>query len=279
MKSSRRLFLFIVYIFSAVALFFILLILLSQTAWLQLITDWSFILTILLYLLTIEEFYQWVKNGKRSEMSDIVAILFFFFLIFFFSKDVLTSLMGAFSIYLWIGIFELRDYPILNKILIISLVTYNIIFIAGIFSTFLNNSRILDTTFAFSFWIILILGFILFGRKYLIVWRFLSPEYLMLFIYIIAWLAVVIINQVAPIFITSSPLGLDEFKIIDFFLNIYFILILVNWAIYFISGPILSKLLGIKKIENFDLLKIVNKVKKEIGIKGKVKIGFGKYPI
>ncbi|KKK41357.1 MAG: Protease HtpX [Candidatus Lokiarchaeum sp. GC14_75] len=279
MKSSRRLFLFIVYIFSAVALFFILLILLSQTAWLQLITDWSFILTILLYLLTIEEFYQWVKNGKRSEMSDIVAILFFFFLIFFFSKDVLTSLMGAFSIYLWIGIFELRDYPILNKILIISLVTYNIIFIAGIFSTFLNNSRILDTTFAFSFWIILILGFILFGRKYLIVWRFLSPEYLMLFIYIIAWLAVVIINQVAPIFETSSPLRSGEFKIIDFFLNIYFILILVNWVIYFISGPILNKLLGITKIENVDLIKIVNKVKKEIGIKGKVKIGFGKYPI
>ena len=83
MKSSRRLFLFIVYILGAVSLVGILLISLSQTVWLQLIKNWSFILTIILYLLTIEEFYQWVKNGKRSEMSDIVAILFFFFLIFF----------------------------------------------------------------------------------------------------------------------------------------------------------------------------------------------------
>ncbi|HDZ18103.1 hypothetical protein LCGC14_0689110 [marine sediment metagenome] len=279
MKSSLRLFLFIVYISGSITLFGILLISLPQTVWLQFIRDWSFILTIIFYLLTIEEFYQWVKNGKRSEMSDIVAILFFFFLIFFFSKDFLTSLMGAFSIYLWIGIIELRDYPILNKILIISLVTYNIIFIAGIFSSYLNNSVYLDTSFAFSFWIILILGFILFGRKYLIVWRFLSPEYLMLFIYVIAWLAVVIINRYARIFETSSPFRSGEFNTIDFFLNIYFIFILVNWVIYFISGPILNKLLGIKKIENDDLFKIVNKVKKEIGIKGKVKIGFGKYPI
>ncbi|MHA2340153.1 MAG: hypothetical protein ACXACX_22865, partial [Candidatus Hodarchaeales archaeon] len=70
-----------------------------QITWLQLIQDWTFILTFISYLLTTEEFYKWVKNGKRSEMSDIVAIFFFFFLIFFFSKDILTSVMGAFSIY------------------------------------------------------------------------------------------------------------------------------------------------------------------------------------
>ena len=65
-------------------------------------------ITSLLYLLSIEEFYRWAKNGKRSEMSDIVAIFFFFFLIFFISKDLMTSIMGAFSIYLWFGIIELK---------------------------------------------------------------------------------------------------------------------------------------------------------------------------
>jgi Zn-dependent protease with chaperone function len=221
-----------------------------------------------------------VKNGKRSEMSDIVAILFFFFIIFFFSKDFLTSLMGAFSIYLWIGIFELKDYPVLNKVLIISLVTYNVIFIAGIFSFYLDNPRIINTSFAFSFWIILIMGFILFGRKYLVVWRFLSPEYLMLFIYIIAWLAVVVVNQYTPLnLITTNPFSSDEFKLLDFFLNIYFILILVNWLVYLTSGPILDKLLGIKTVKDEKLIEIVKKVKQEIGISGRVKVGFGKYPI
>ncbi|MFX1375007.1 MAG: M48 family metalloprotease [Promethearchaeota archaeon] len=280
MKSSFRYLLFVIFLFSIPSLFYVLAIIINQITWLQLLKDWSFILLFLLFLLTIEEFYQWVKNGKRSEMSDIVAIFFFFFLIFFVSKDFLTSLMGAFSIYLWIGIFELKDYPILNKVLIISLVTYNIIFIAGLFSFYLGDSFYINTSFAFSFWIILIMGFILFGRKYLVVWRFLSPEYLMLFIYIIAWLAVVFVNQYTPFnFITSNPFHVNGFKLIDFFLNIYFILILINWLVYFIAGPILDKLLGINKVEDIQLIEIVNDVKRQIGIKSNVKIGFGKYPI
>ncbi len=280
MQLSSRYLLLFSFLFGSISIFYIIVILILQITWVQLIQDWTFILTIISYLFAIEEFHKWVKNGKRSEMSDIVAIFFFFFLIFFFSKDILTSLMGAFSIYLWIGIFELKEYPVLNKILIISLVTYNIIFITGIISFNLDDPIYVNTSFAFSFWIILILGFILFGRKYLIVWRFLSPEYLTLFIYIIAWLAIVLINQYTPFnLITTSPFSSNNFKFIDLFLNIYFALIFVNWLIYFISGPILDKLLGIEKAENSTLIKIVNEVKSKIGIKSKVKIGFGKYPI
>ncbi|MFX1364348.1 MAG: M48 family metallopeptidase [Promethearchaeota archaeon] len=248
--------------------------------WSELIVDWIFIITTFLYLLTIEEFYHWVRNNKRSEMSDIVAIAFFFFLILFFTKDFLTSLMGAFSIYLWIGIFELKDYPILNKILIISLVTYNIIFFAGIISYYQNNSFFINTAFAFSFWIILIMGFVLFGRKYLIVWRFMSPEYLTLFLYIIAWLAVTFLNQYTALNFTSNkPLNFEQLTLLDFFMNIYFILVCVNWIIYFISGSILDKMLGIKRIKDKTILKKVTEVKNKIGIKGKVKVGYGKYPI
>ncbi|MFW9880207.1 MAG: M56 family metallopeptidase [Candidatus Thorarchaeota archaeon] len=247
---------------------------------LALLTDWTFLITLLLYLLTIEEFYHWAKNGKRSELSDIVAIFFFFFIIFFFSKDFLTSIMGAFSIYLWIGIFELRDYPVINKLLIISLITYNVIFIAGLFSYYLGNPFYINTSFAFSFWIILILGFLLFGRKYIVVWRFMSPEYLTLFLYIIAWLVVVFINQYTPLnFILTSPLGSVEFNIINFLMNIYVILIVVNWVIYFLSGIILDKLLGIQQVKDEYLLKLVDKIKADIGIKSKVRVGFGKYPI
>ena len=270
----------VIYLSASIGLSVLLNNLFFHYNWLELISDWSFLLTIILYLLTIEEFYQWVRNNKRSEMSDIVAIGFFFFLIFFFTKDFLTSLMGAFSIYLWIGIFELREYPILNKILIISLVTYNIIFIAGLFSFYLNNPKIFETAFAFSFWIILIMGFILFGRKYLIVWRFMSPEYLTLFLYIIAWLAIVVINQYTPLnFISNKPLIFGQFNILDFFMNIYIILIGVNWLIYFVSGILLDKMLGIKRIKDNEILDKVKKVKEKIGIKGKVKVGYGKYPI
>ncbi|MCK4481539.1 MAG: M48 family metalloprotease, partial [Candidatus Lokiarchaeota archaeon] len=280
MKKKIRYLLLFSYPFYSIGIFLIVNLFILKFNLLTLLTDWTFLITFVLYLLTIEEFLQWAKNGKRSEMSDIVAIFFFFFLIFFFSKDFLTSIMGAFSIYLWIGIFELRDYPIINKILIISLITYNVIFVAGLFSFYLGDPVYINASFAFSFWIILILGFLLFGRKYIIVWRFMSPVYLTLFLYIIAWLAVVFINQFTPLtFIVDRPIGSSEFKITDLFFNVYFILIAVNWGIYFVSGFILDKLLGIHKVRDENLLKIINKLKVDIGIKGKVKVGFGKYPI
>ena len=280
MKKIFRTLFFIIYLAASIGIFLILNFLFFHFEWLKLLFDWSFLISFFLYLLTIEEFYHWVRNNKRSEMSDLVAIAFFFFIIFFFSKDFLTSLMGAFSIYLWIGIFELREYPILNKILIISLVTYNIIFIAGILSFYQENPFFINTAFAFSFWIILIMGFLLFGRKYLIVWRFMSPEYLTLFLYIIAWLAVVFIDQYTTLsFISNKPLITDHFTFLDLFMNIYFILICMNWLIYFVSGVILDKMLGIKRVTEKILLEKVEKVKNDVGIKGKVKVGYGKYPI
>ena len=189
--------------------------------------------------------------------------------------------MGAFSIYLWVGLIELREYPVINKILIISLVTYHVIFIAGLISFFLEDQFYINTAFAFSFWIILGLGFLLFGRKYIVVWRFMSPAYLILFLYIIAWLIVIFINQYTPInFIYHSPLSSENPRAQDFIMNIYFILIVVNWVVYFIAGPILDKMLGIKRVrDDNNLLELVENVKNRIGIKGKVKVGFGQYPI
>ncbi|MBD3254481.1 MAG: M48 family metalloprotease [Candidatus Lokiarchaeota archaeon] len=274
MKKFVRFSLSFLYIIGSLAFFYFFVILLLNFELSMILIDWTFWGTAVFYLFSIEEIYVWVKNGRRSEMSDIVAIAMFFFLILFITKDLLTSIMGAFSIYLWVGVIELREYPVINKLLIISLVTYNVIFIAGIFSFYLDDSFYVNTAFAFSFWIILALGFLLFGRKYIVVWRFLSPTYLTLFLYIIAWLAVIFINQYTPInFNFNTPIGFIEINMI------YPILILVNWMIYFVSGPILDKLLAIKKVKDQKLLEIVEDVKDNMGIKSKVKVGFGKYPI
>ena len=280
MKTYIRYSLLASYLVGSLVIIFLFGFVLFKPDWNIILIDWSFWGAILLYIVSIEEFIHWARIDQRSEMSDFIAIAFFFFLIFFFTKDLMTSLMGALSIYLWVGVFELKEYPILNKILIISLVTYNVIFIAGLFSFYLGNPFFLNTAFSFSFWIILILGFTLFGRKYIVIWRFMSPEYLTLFLYIIAWLAISFIDEFTPInFIYGSPIIGTNLTLITFVMNIYFVLILVNWVVYFISGPILDKLLGIKRVEDERLLEIVEKVKNKVGIKGNIKVGFGKYPI
>ncbi len=263
MKKNLRYLVLCACIVGELLILYILCVILDLTIF-TLFYDLSFYLLLPFIVLSLEEVYVWAKQGKRSEFSDLVFIFFFLFLIYFLTKDFLTSIMGAFSIYLWVGVWELKDYPVINKILLISLITYTVIFIAGLISFYIQDPIVLNTSFSFSFWIILILGFILFGRKYIVVWRFMSPQYLTLFLYIIGWLVVVFI---------------DRYTIINFIGSIYLVLILVNILTYFASGFFIDKLLGIKKVENDKLNAIISEIKADIGIKGKVKRGFGEYPI
>ena len=271
--SQEFFFIFFFYVFQVI-------VFPGQLRFLELLFNPIFILVSISYFFTSEEMLRWALHGKRSEISDIVFIIFFFSIILYFSESILTSIMGAFSIYLWFSLKEVKEYPIISKILLISLITYNVIFISGLFSAYLKMPLILNTSFVFSFWIILILGLIFFGRKYLIVWRFFSPQYLTLFLYIIAWLLITFINQYTPLELKSSnALNLTKSNPLDFFLNIYFIIIVINWVIYFFSGVILDKLLGIKATINDNLISIVSEVKDRMNIKKKIKIGIGKYPI
>ena len=247
-----------------------------------LLFDWIFWLLLISYFATINEFFHFVKVGKRSEMSDLVVLIFMGLVIGFFTRDLMTALFGSFSIYLWFGIYEIREYPVINKILVISLVTYNIIFITGLISFYLDDQIYINTAFSFSFWIILGLGFLLFGRKYIVVWRFMSPNYLTLFLYIIAWIGVIFVDQYTPLnFNSNEPFlfNLGQYSLTDFLLNIYFVLIVVNWIIYFTSGPILDKMLGIKQSDDKQLNSTVRQIKEDLNIKRKVKVGFGEYPI
>jgi len=227
------------------------------------------IIYFILFAFSINEFINWYKKASRGESFDFIILGYLFITVYIFTQDIFNSFIGALSVYLFFGIIELKEYEVLNKILLITLITYNFIFFAGLINSYLKSINIIntdiirDTAFSMSFWIILILGFILFGRKYLVVFRFISPQYLSLLLFLIAWLAVTYISR----------------NFIDIKNWIYIILILTNWVIYFFSGPLLDIMLGIKRTNNELLIKIVKDVKERLNIKEKIRVGFGKYPI
>lgn len=262
-KKKRPLVLVLIIVLSVLSLYLFGFVLFTPD-WLVIISDITFLLMLLFYFLTLNEIYHWVKEGKRSELADLVVLAFLFFFIFFLFKDLMLAIIGAFFIYLLLGRSEVKEYEILSKLLDISLVTYAVLFFAGVASRIFINELIFNIAFSFSFWLILILGFAFFGRKYLIVFRFISPEYLTLLLYILSWLVVVFIDQYTPL---------------DFLSYIYIVLIITNWVIYFASGPLLGKMLGIKRADDDKLINLVEEIKGKVGIKGKVKVGFGKYPI
>ncbi|MHA1620314.1 MAG: M48 family metalloprotease, partial [Promethearchaeota archaeon] len=221
---------------------------------------------IIFWLALINEGTLWIKNGKRSDLSDLVAIIFLFIAVFLITRDVMLSFVGAFSIYLLFGIEELKEYEILNKVVLISVITYNFIFIVGVLDQVFNKDGYWqDIAFSLSFWVMLILGFAFFGRKYMIVFRFMSVQYLTLLLYVVAWLVIVMLNNLFTI-------NFDEF--------IYVALIITNLVIYAFSGPLINILMGYKKEEDPELNQLVREVAEKVGMNpNKIQVRFGKYPI
>jgi Zn-dependent protease with chaperone function len=264
LNKRTQVLLVILFILSTIGIFLVIFGL-DWARWQTLFKDLWFWGFIALWVLMINEGLTWIKNGKRSEASDLVVIGFLFFAVYLFTRDVFDSFIGAFSIYLLLGIFELKDYEVLNKILLITVITYNVIFFSGIVSTILNNDVIRDTAFSMSFWLMLILGFALFGRKYIVVWRFLSPQYLTLGLYLVAWLGLVTVTKITGVNIYGW---------------IYELLILTNFVIYAVTGPLIDLMLGMKPTDDPTLHRIVEEVAGKLGMNPKkIKVRFGQYPI
>ena len=84
MKKITRFGMFIFFLLTTISFSLISFSLLDN--WIVLLGDWTFYALFIFYLLSIEEFYKFAKNGKRSELSDFVALLFFFFLFFLYQR-------------------------------------------------------------------------------------------------------------------------------------------------------------------------------------------------
>ncbi|QEE15380.1 M48 family metalloprotease [Promethearchaeum syntrophicum] len=220
------------------------------------------------FIFLINEGISWVKNSKRSDWSDLVVIIFLFITVYLFTKDIMNSFIGSFSLYLIFGIYELKEYEVLNKILLITVITYNFIFFAGILDTILAKDGLWrDTAFSMSFWLMLILGFAFFGRKYMVVFRFMSPQYLTLALYLVAWLAISSIKTIP----------FTEISLYDY---IYEVIIITNVIVYIFTGPLIDLLMGYKKSDDPELTRIIEEVAVKMGMNPKkIKIRFGKYPI
>ncbi|MHA1720696.1 MAG: M48 family metalloprotease [Promethearchaeota archaeon] len=281
MKKNTQIILLISFIFGTIVIISLLFI--FQKISLSTPIDiglWSAFGTV--WIILINEGISWVKNGKRSEWSDLVVIIFLFISVYLLTHDIFNSFIGAFSLYLLFGIYELKEYEVLNKILLITVITYNFIFFAGILDSILGKEGLWrDTAFSMSFWLMLVLGFAFFGRRYMVVFRFMSPQYLTLALYLVAWMAISSIKTIPKIDMTWLGIkSITEIPEIDLYDYIYEVIIITNVIVYIFTGPLIDLLMGYKKSDDPALNEIVQEVAIKMGLDPKkIKVRFGKYPI
>nr|MDO8118490.1 hypothetical protein [Candidatus Sigynarchaeota archaeon] len=118
---------------------------------------------------------QWVRKSKRSGTTDLLFMAFMFLVMYLVTASFFTGILGTFSVYLLVAVSELKEHKVINKVVLISAITYNVLFVSSLVDFFLDNLftiniGLLDKMFSVSLWLILGLGFLIFGRKYIIVW-------------------------------------------------------------------------------------------------------------
>ncbi|MFX1256143.1 MAG: M48 family metallopeptidase [Promethearchaeota archaeon] len=205
------------------------------------------------------EVNKYIRFRTHEDFLDLSLMGMMFFAIFFLTEDLILGVLALLLSMMIIGTWETRKNPIWFRLMAAFTLTYAWIFAFYSTSLLLGNEQILGLGWVLALWVLLGASFIFFGRRFIIVSRFMSPQYVYLVIYGLAYLILfqlrglwpditftldlTFLSSIIPgLTFTPIPLTLWDLR--------YFVLIICNIFIYFISGPILSLLFSIKTLDD-----------------------------
>ncbi len=248
------------------------------------------IISLIALVILISELFTKIKHGTTIENIVLALIGLLFGLTLVFLKDWLIAIALSFFILALYQTFQLRESPVWRELMITSVVTYAV-FLAGtiadkVYFLIKGEKTQIYTGWAYNLmvYVFLIMALIFFGKKFVLVTRFMSPQILYLTLFALAYAALWGVGKIIPGFdnLTLNYLPLSENitkRIIFLSFGPYEIIILLSFFMYFISGWLLDILLGIKRTDDARLHTLVNEVKNKLGIKKNIKIGVVKAPI
>lgn len=256
---------------------------LSEIPFMQLLSAGISIVLAIIFLLELRKYLKYRSFPDLMELSGVGLMVT---ILFTFTGDILLAGLAGILALMIIGSFEVRENPIWFRMMVTFTISYGFFFIMvvlGFITTqalpsvgniikeflisigFSSNIKIQQFFVGIGYnlvlWIMVLTAFIVFGKKFIVVTRFISPQMVYLVLYLVALLLILRL---------SLPENLDWMK--------YLAIFLVNILIYLASGPLLSFLFGIKPLEDERVEKIIKEVQTKINTPIR-KIGIVRAPI
>jgi Zn-dependent protease with chaperone function len=226
----------------------------------NLLTKEDNIILILLAFVSIVFFiesYKFLKYKTRSEILDLSLMGVVFFGTYYppFFRDLFLSVLSAMLVLMIIGVYELREAPVWVRLMGAFTLSYAYVLVALLLEKLvvsqgwatiwgLKATQITGIALSTLLWVLLIFLVLFFGKKFILVSRFLSPQYVYLFLYTLVYL-------------TVSQFELDP-------MLRYPLIMIVNALIYLSSGYLLTFIFGIKPLEDERALKLMEEVKGKV---------------
>jgi Zn-dependent protease with chaperone function len=254
------------------------------------------ILTIIGVILTLSELKQVIKHDSPSDQLIFWLMVLLAGLVTVALQDLILGLLAGISILMVVETIKMRDTPVWGKLIAATTVTYMVILIGRAAQVIYDiivqpaepNDFIFATSFNLAFPIFLIISFVFFGRKFILVSRFSSPQVVYLFLFGIVYSGIIALrktvfpedeNGLIQAYNYLNIEGEWRTRVIFADFGTFEALTIVMIGMYFISGWLLTVLMGIKPVEDPIVLDKVRKVAETMGIKGEIKVGFVSAPI
>ena len=241
------------------------------------------IISILLSIVFLLELRKYLKYRAYPDLLELSGIGVMATALFTLTNDVLLSGLAGMLGIMIIGTFEVRENPIWFRMMGTFTISYGFFFLMVLFG-FITSTAIpslgdsfLDFLVNIGFssnidiqqffvgigynliiYVMVFTALLVFGRKFIVVTRFISPQMTYLVLYMVAILVI-------------SQLQLDQ--IIK-----YPLIFAVNLLIYFFSGPLLTFLYAIKPLDDPRVEAIIKEVQEKISTPIR-EIGIVKAPI
>ncbi|MHA1686031.1 MAG: M48 family metalloprotease [Candidatus Heimdallarchaeaceae archaeon] len=225
-----------------------------------------------------------IQHGTTSEnlMLSLIGLTFGLVLIFW-SNWLMAIALSLFVLAVY-QTYQLRESPVWRELMITSTATYLVFLIGTILSQVTDNETYSGWAYNLMIYVFLIMALFFFGKKFVLVSRLMSPQILYLTLFALAYVVLFTVSnllqgeQNLSIYYLPIDRSIAE-RVIFLSFAPYEMIIIISFALYFISGWLLTKLLGIKPVSDERILKLVDEVKTQLGIKRRVKVGFVKAPI
>ncbi len=227
------------------------------------------VISVVLLIVFLLELRKYMKYRSYPDIMELSAIGFLGTGLFALTGDMLLSGLAGIMGLMVIGTFEVRENPIWVRMMATFTVSYGFFFIMvaigfittkglptlgvsiknflvsiGFSSAIEIQQFFIGIGYNLIIWVMVFTAFLLFGRKFIVVTRFISPQMTYVVLYLVA---ILVLTQLDLPDIVKYPA-----------------IFLVNCFIYLISGYLLTFLYGIKPLNDERVQKIVTEVQSKI---------------
>jgi Zn-dependent protease with chaperone function len=259
----------------------------------------GFLIAIICAIFMLTELYTIIRQKTEPDMFIILAAGFVGGILQGITKDELLAILTALCSIMIYSVWAIRESPVWRELMLASLLSYIVILGGRIIQvvvewharTILQAENYAEVTYwgltgqqwfgiawNIFIYIFFVLCLIFFGRRFFLVSRLTSPQIIYLLLFGLSYLILWQFENQLNITFAAVPAAIGA-RVLFASFGTYEIMIITNFLLYLISGPLLHLIFGVKKVEDERVLNLVEEVKENLNITGNVKVGRVKAPI